>query len=102
MIFVIARAEIKEGCLDKYIEIAKANIPNVLAEEGCISYTITTDFDSGLSAQKEVDPNAATFVECWESLDHLKKHLAAPHMATFREAAGPLRISSTLQIVEAR
>lgn len=102
MIFVIARAEIKEGCLDKYIELAKANIPNVLAEEGCISYTITTDFDSGLSAQKEVNPNAATFVECWESFDHLKKHLEAPHMAVFREEAGPLRTSSSMQVVEAR
>lgn len=100
MIFVIARAEIKAGCMDEYIEIAKANIPNVLAEEGCISYTLTRDCASGIPAQGKISENAATFVECWESLEHLKKHLAAPHMAVFRDKVTPLRVSSELKIVE--
>ena len=31
MIYVIAKSELKPGCREEYIKIAKANIPNVLA-----------------------------------------------------------------------
>ena len=99
MIYVVATSELKEGCREKFIEIAKANIPNVLAEEGCIFYVLNTDAATGIAAQKS-SPTATTFVECWESLDHLKKHLAAPHMAVFMKKVADMRVSSTLQIVE--
>lgn len=99
MIYVIARSEIKPEFMDEYIAIAKENIPNVLAEEGCIFYVLNTDAASGIPVQKS-SPTATTFVECWESLEHLKKHLAAPHMAVFMQKVADMRVSSTLQIVE--
>ena len=99
MIFVIAVSELKEGTKDEFIRIAKENLPNVLAEEGCISYVLNEDFPSGLAAQKEVRENVLTFVECWVSIDHLKKHLQAPHMKEFMDKVRDLRISSSLQIV---
>ena len=99
MIYVVATSELKEGCREKFIEIAKANIPNVLAEEGCIMYQLNGNFDSGLPAQKDLDPNALTFVECWESMEALQNHLAAPHMKAFMEKVGGLRTGKTLKIV---
>ena len=99
MIYVVATSELKEGCREKFIEIAKANIPNVLAEEGCIMYQLNGNFDSGLPAQKDLDPNTLTFIECWESIDHLKKHLQAPHMKVFMETVKDLRKGSSLKVL---
>lgn len=93
MIYVIASSELKDGCKARFVEIAKANIPNVLAEEGCISYVLNEDIDAGLPAQKEVRANVVTFVECWESLEHL------PHMKAFAEKVRELRNSSALNVV---
>lgn len=95
MIYVIARAKLKEGMKEEYIRICKENIPNVLAEAGCIMYNLATDCEG-----PDADPDCATFVEAWESLDHLKAHLATPHMAAFREKVGHMRISTTLLKME--
>ena len=99
MIYVVAASELREGCRETFIEIAKANIPNVLAEDGCIMYQLAENFDSGFPAQKDLDPNVLTFIECWESLDHLKQHLQAPHMKVFMEKVKDLRKSSSLKIL---
>lgn len=99
MIFVIATSELKEGCKEEFVRITKDNLPNVLAEEGCISYVLNEDFPSGLPAQKEIRSNVVTFVECWESIEHLKAHLQAPHMKAFMEKVGPLRERSSLNIL---
>ena len=99
MIYVVATSDLKEGCREKFIEIVKANIPNVLAEDGCIMYQLTGDFESGLAAQGTLNPNTLTFVECWESIDHLKKHLQAPHMKEFVEKVKDLRNGSSLKVL---
>lgn len=99
MIYVIATSELNEGCKAAFIAAAKANIPNVLAEAGCIMYVLNEDFPSGLSAQKEVRPDTVTFLECWESMEHLRQHLQAPHMAEFRTRIAGMRKSSSLQVV---
>ncbi|MBO7146498.1 MAG: antibiotic biosynthesis monooxygenase [Lentisphaeria bacterium] len=99
MIYVVASSELKPGCREKFIEIAKANIPNVLAEDGCIFYTLNGDYDSGLAAQGALNENVLTFVECWESMEHLKAHLQAPHMKVFVENVKDLRAGSSLKIL---
>lgn len=99
MIFVIAQSDLKPGCREKFIEIVKENIPLVLAEDGCISYTLTSDYESGLSAQQKSGENTVTFVECWESMEHLKAHLQAPHMNVFREKVRDMRCGSSLKVL---
>ena len=99
MIFVIATSELKEGFRNEFIEIVKNNIPKVHAEAGCISYTLTGDFESGFDAQVKTGENVVTFVECWESIDHLKKHLQAPHMKVFMENVKDLRKGSSLKVL---
>ena len=101
MIFVIATSELADNCREKFIAIVKENIPLVLAEDGCISYTLTGDYESGLSAQVKTGENVVTFVECWESMEHLKAHLAAPHMNAFREKVQGMRKSSSLKVLTA-
>ena len=99
MIFVIATSELEDNCREKFIQIVKENIPLVLAEDGCISYTLTGDYESGIPAQSFTGKNTVTFVECWESVEHLKAHLAAPHMDAFREKVQGMRKSSSLKVL---
>lgn len=98
MIFVIAESILKKGCREEFIRIAKANIPTVRAEKGCISYDLNEDCKEGPAAAK-ANPDALTFVECWESLEALQAHLAAPHMKAFVEKVRPLREGNSLKVV---
>ncbi len=96
MIYVVATTELKPGCREKYIEISRNNIPNVLAENGCIFYKLNEDAACDFCGANE---NILTFVECWESLDALKNHLAAPHMKAYVEAVKDMRVSSSLKVL---
>jgi quinol monooxygenase YgiN len=84
LIDVIASITVKPGCREKLLARFHANVPHVLAEEGCTHYYPTVDADSGLPAQQK-DENVVTVVEQWASLDHLHAHIKAPHMLTYRE-----------------
>ncbi len=99
MIYVLATSELNEGFKEKFIEVLKGNVPNVVAENGCIMYVPCVDFNSGLSAQKEVRKNVVTILEGWESMDHLMAHLQSPHMADFRTKVAGMRKASTLNVV---
>ncbi len=96
MINVIARIEIKPGKMDEFLAIFKANVPAVLAEDGCIRYEPCLDVDAG----QGVDPNKMTVVECWESVAHLKAHLASPHMKAYAAKVAPLRSGMELTVVQ--
>ena len=49
MIFVIAKSVLVDPAAKAaFIEAYKENLPNVLAEKGCIRYDLAEDFNSGL------------------------------------------------------
>lgn len=99
MITVLASINVKEGCLAEFLEIFKENVPNVCAEEGCISYEPMIDIDSQLPPQV-LNENIVTIVEQWESLDALKKHLAAPHMLKYKDRVKNIVDSVTLKVLQ--
>jgi len=84
MIHVIASIKVKPESLEDFIAIFKANVPHVLAEDGCLGYEPAVDLDTGMPFQTR-EPDVVTVVEKWESLDALKAHLATPHMLDYRE-----------------
>ena len=43
MIHVVARMEIKPGCMEEFLNILLGNTPAVLAEEGCYRYESCLD-----------------------------------------------------------
>ena len=100
MIHVIATIKLRPGVHDAFLEAFNANVPNVLAEDGCIAYAPAIDVDSGIPAQGGTRDDVVTVVEQWKSLDHLHAHLAAPHMATYREQVKGLVEGATLQVLE--
>ena len=100
MIHVIATIEVNDGKRDAFLSEFHANVDNVLAEDGCLAYGPAIDAATDIEVQIPVRDNVVTVVEQWESLDALHAHLAAPHMAPYREAVKDLVKGVTLQILE--
>ena len=100
MIHVIAGIEVRPGTRDAFLEEFHRLIPKVRAEEGCLDYGAAADARTDVAAQIPYRENVVTIVERWESLDALKAHLAAPHMAEYREKVKDFVRSVTLQILE--
>ncbi len=99
MIHVIASIGVKSGKRAAFIEIFKANVPAVLAENGCIEYCPAVDADSGIEAQWK-DESMVTVIGKWETLDALHAHLAAPHMEQFRTDTANLIEDVSLTILK--
>ena len=99
-VFVVATIEVKPGKRAEFIEIFKANVPNVQAEDGYISYEPVIDAVSGIDAQAPQRDNIMTVVEKWASLDALKAHLKAPHMDAYRVKVKDLVASVTLHVMQ--
>jgi quinol monooxygenase YgiN len=83
MIHVIAVITAKPGQRDKILEHFRANVPAVRAEQGCLEYGAAIDAENALSFQTKWGPDAFLVVEKWESMEALKAHAAAPHMAAY-------------------
>ncbi len=83
MIHVIALITTKPGMRDAVLAAFRANMPAVHAEAGCIEYGPAIDA-TGLGAiQTKLGDDSFCVVEKWESVEHLKAHAAAPHMAAY-------------------
>ena len=61
----------------------RENVPAVRAEDGCIEYTATISHPDAGSMQTRFGDDTFVVVEKWQSLDALKAHAAAPHMAAY-------------------
>ena len=83
MIHVIAVITAKPGQRDSVLAHFRANVPAVRAEKGCIEYGAAADADTTLSIQTKWGPDTFLVIEKWESLEALKAHAAAPHMAAY-------------------
>ena len=99
MINVIASVHVKEGLLSEFIKLFKSNVPNVLAEKGCLEYMPTIDTPTGLPPQ-ELNNNVVTIIEKWESLDDLQAHLSAPHILAYKEKVKALVDKVSLKILK--
>ena len=99
MIHVIASIRVKLDGVKRFLEVFNANVPAVRAEAGCIEYRPAVDVASGLAAQR-LEPDLVTIIEKWESLEALRAHLAAPHMAAYREKVKDLVVNVTLKVLQ--
>ena len=83
MVHVLAIITAKPGKREEILEAFRANVPAVHAEDGCIEYTATVDHAGAGDVQTRFGADTFVVVEKWESLDALKAHAAAPHMAAY-------------------
>jgi quinol monooxygenase YgiN len=100
MIHVIATITVKPGKRAAFLAEFHRIVPAVHAEAGCIEYGPTVDAATGLPMHGPLRENVAVIVEKWDSLDALKAHMHAPHMAEYRVRVKELVESVQLQILE--
>lgn len=99
MINVLASIRVKDNFKKEFLEIFKSNMPNVLAETGCLEYYPTVDVKTDLAPQ-QVDSNVITVIEKWSDLEALMVHLKAPHMEKYREKVQDMVIDVGLKILK--
>ena len=98
MIHVIATAHIVKGHRQTFLHEFNANVPNVLAEKGCLHYTPTVDLVSGIDHQIPPEEDTVVIIEQWESIEDLGNHLVAPHMLEYRKRVKDIVRSAELRI----
>lgn len=100
MIHVIAAIEVKPGRRAAFLVEFHRVVPLVQAEAGCLAYGPTVDLPTGLAMQGPPRENLVTIVEQWTDLDALQAHIAAPHMAEYREHVKDLVVRVQLQVLQ--
>jgi len=99
MIHVIAVITAKPGKREEVLGHFRANVPAVRAEKGCIEYGAAVDADPALPVQAKYGADTFVVVEKWDSMDALKAHAAAPHMAAYGAKTKELLASRVIHIL---
>ena len=86
-VHVVALITAKPGQREALLAAFQENVPNVLAEDGCIEYQATIDTEGVGGFQAQVGDDTFVVVEKLASLEALTAHAAAPHMAAYAEKA---------------
>jgi len=100
MIHVVAVITAKPGMREKILQAFRANVPAVRAEKGCIEYGAAIDADPALPIQTKWGPDSFLVIEKWESMDALKSHAAAPHMAAYGAKTREFIASRVIHILQ--
>jgi quinol monooxygenase YgiN len=83
VVHVLAMITAKPGQRDAVLAAFRANVPNVLAEAGCIEYGAAADAEGMGGIQTPLGPDSFVVIEKWESGEALAAHAAAPHMKEY-------------------
>ncbi len=98
-VLVLAIITAKTGMREKILEAFRANVPAVHAEKGCMEYGATIDAEGVGSLQTKFGEDTFVVVEIWESLDALKAHAAAPHMAAYAAKTKDMLASRVIHVL---
>ena len=101
MIHVIAIITAKPGLRAQVLEAFQANVPAVLAEEGCIAYEATIDAAGLPPSRGSVGDDTFVVIERWASVAALQAHAASPHMAAYGAKVKDWTASRTIHVLEA-
>ncbi|MEV8468729.1 putative quinol monooxygenase [Fluviibacterium sp. DFM31] len=85
-VHVLAIITTKLGQREAVLEKFNANVPAVLAEDGCIAYEATIDADGAGPIQTPAGVDTFVVVEKWASLEALAAHGASAHMKAYAES----------------
>ena len=99
MIHVLALITTKPGMRDAVLALFRANVPAVHAEAGCIEYGPAIDTEGAGQIQAPLGPDSFAVIEKWESLEHLRAHAAAPHMAAYGAATKDHLIGRVIHVL---
>jgi quinol monooxygenase YgiN len=101
MIHVLAIVTTKPGTRAQFIEAYRANLPAVLAEEGCLAYDAVIDVAASSPGFAQFGPDVFVVVERWASLEALQAHAVAPHMKAYQATVKAWAVSTAVHVLEA-
>lgn len=99
MIHVVAVITAKPGKREEVLEAFRANMPAVHAEKGCVEYGPVIDAPDMGPIQTEFGPDTFVVIEKWETVDDLKAHAAAPHMAAYAAKVKDLLANRVIHVL---
>jgi len=99
MVHVVAVITANPGLRDQILEAFRANVPAVHAEDGCIEYGATIDADGLGRFQTKFGEDTFVVMEKWASVDALKAHAAAPHMAAYAAKTKDMIASRVIHVL---
>lgn len=99
MIHVLAIITAQPGQREAVLEIFRANMPAVRAEEGCVEYAPVIDAPDGGAVATPLGPNAFCVIEKWASIEALRAHAQAPHMVEYGRKTKPMTASRVIHIL---
>ena len=99
MIHIVAVITAKPGQRAAILEAFKANMPAVHAEQGCIEYGPAIDADGVGAIQTKIGADTFMVIEKWASIDALKAHATAPHMAAYAAKTRELIASRVIHVL---
>ena len=97
MIHVVAVITAKPGQRDAVLEVFRANVPAVHAEDGCIEYGPAVDAPGTGSA---FGPDTFVVIEKWDSMDALRAHAASPHMKAYGDRTRDMIANRAVHVLE--
>lgn len=96
MIHVLAIITAQPGRRADVLEHFRANVPAVRAEDGCIEYGPVVD----ASGQQGYGPDTFVVIEKWTSMEALKAHAKAPHMAAYAAKVKDMLAERTVRVMQ--
>jgi quinol monooxygenase YgiN len=100
LIHVLAIITAKPGRREEVLSAFRANMPAVHAEDGCVEYGPAVDAEGAGAIQTRLGPDTFVVIEKWASLDALKAHAAAPHMAAYAAKVKDLLASRVIHVLQ--
>lgn len=96
MIHVVAILTAQPGQRAAVLDAFRANIPAVLAEDGCIEYGPVVDAPGGTAFGSD------TFVviEKWAGPEALAAHAKSPHMAAYAAKVKPMMADRVIHVLQ--
>ena len=99
MIHVIAIITTQPGKREEVLAAFRANMPAVHAEAGCIEYAPAIDTAGAGPMHAALGPDTFVVIEKWATMDALRAHAAAPHMAAYGAKTKSLLTDRTIHIL---
>ncbi|MFL9927493.1 putative quinol monooxygenase [Herbaspirillum lusitanum] len=100
IVSVVAVITAKPGKREELLNIARANLAAVRAEEGCIEYSLAIDVDGFGPSQALYGADTFAFIEKWSSEDALRLHGKQPHMDDYREKSKDLIAARAVHVLK--
>lgn len=73
--------------------------PAVLAEDGCLEYSVACDAPEPAPVWVPYGPDAVVIIEKWRDRAALRAHATSPHMAAYAAKAQPLIATRAVHVL---